>query len=324
VKYAVPVPTRLVAILYTGHIHTCTHQGRRKIRERREDDRRENSARSAPPEPKAASLRMSRGLKLRCARGTSCYHVRKLNSEQPATVAHEGDLCEKCRGELAGGYESSNTSHWMEKVITAIETVFVQRPTPQRPHKAVLWDLFDLDSSNGGWKKYSDRGAVLGRLDAGTLCKLRDWLEEQKHEAIERYDERQYKNLHNDVSLMAALSSLPPDIDLSTKGQGTGLPLDAVAYYTRSGTSRDLSLPILAAQRAEELRQQRRHVTEREIEQTIEEEFGIARTTQKRWSERMKEVGMTWYSFTSDQLEYVALGKPRGPRKSKSEGSSEE
>src|SRR4051812_31358491 len=78
-------------------------------------------------------------------------------------------------------------------------------------------------------------------------------------------------NLHDDVSLMAALSSLPPDIDLSTKGQGTGLPLDAVAYYTRSGTSRDLSLPILAAQRAEELRQQRRHVTEREIEQTIEE-----------------------------------------------------
>jgi hypothetical protein len=78
------------------------------------------------------------------------------------------------------------------------------------------------------------------------------------------------------------------------------------------------------ASRTEELRQERRHVTEREIEQTIENELGVSRTTQQRWSDRMKEVGMTWDRFTTDQLEYVALGEKRGPRKPKPEGSSEE
>lgn len=34
--------------------------------------------------------------KPRCARGQNCYHVRKLRSEQPPTVTHEGNLCEKC------------------------------------------------------------------------------------------------------------------------------------------------------------------------------------------------------------------------------------
>ena len=240
-------------------------------------------------------------------------------------MVREGDLCEKCQGELAGGQGSSSTSHWMDEVIATIELVFTQRPTPQRPDKAVLWDLFDLDSFNDGWKKYSDRGAVLMRLDAKTLHKLRDWLEEHKEEAIERYDERQYRCLHRDVSLNASLGSLPPDKLLFSKEPCTDSRFDAVAYYTQRGTSRDLSLPIRAIRRAEELRRQEyRHVTEREIEQTIEKEFGVSRTTQKRWSNRMKEVGMTWYSFTTDQLEYVALGEKRGPRKSKPEGTSEE
>jgi hypothetical protein len=168
----------------------------------------------------------------------------------------------------------------MDEVIAIIEMVFEQRPTPQRPDKAVWWDLFDLDSSNGGWKKYSDRGAVLMRLDAKTLRKLRDWLEEHKQEAIERYDERQYKYLHRDVSLMAALSSLPPDKPLLPEEPGTAPRFDAVAHYTRRGTSRDLKSPIRVAARAEELRrQERRHRTEREIEQIIENELGVPRTT---------------------------------------------
>src|SRR5215212_6889164 len=130
--------------------------------------------------------------------------------------------------------------------------VFEQRPTPQRPDKAVLWDLFGLDPYNGGWKKYSDRGAVLMRLDAKTLRKLKDWLEEHEQEAIERYDERQYKYLHDEVSLMAALDSLPPDKPLLPEEPGTpgtDLRFDAVAHYTRRGTSRDLSLPIIVARR---------------------------------------------------------------------------
>ena len=40
---------------------------------------------------------MSSVSKPRCARGTNCYHVRNLRSEKPTTVAHEGDLCEKCQ-----------------------------------------------------------------------------------------------------------------------------------------------------------------------------------------------------------------------------------
>ena len=162
------------------------------------------------------------------------------------------------------------------------------------------------------------------RLDAKTLPKLRDWLEEHKQEAVERYDERRYKYLHDEVSLVAALNSLPPDKPLLPEEPGTHLRFDAVAHYTSRGTSRDLSLPIRVASRAEELRQERRHLTEREIQQTIENELGVPRTTQQRWSDRMEEVGMSWYSFTTDQLEYVALGEKRGPRKSKPEGSSEE
>jgi len=211
----------------------------------------------------------------------------------------------------------------MDEVNATIEMVFAQRPTPPRPDKAVLWDLFDLDSSNGGWKKYSDLGAVLMRLDAITLRKLRDWLKEHKQEAIERYDERRYKILHEAVSLSSLPHDLPPDMPFFPEGQDTGLAFDAVAYYTRRDTSRYLNPPILVARRAEELRQEQRHYTEREIEQIIEKELGVPRTTQKRWSDRMKEVGMTWDRFTPDQLEYVALGERRGPRKSKPEGRPE-
>src|SRR5215208_7215176 len=190
---------------------------------------------------------MNSASKPRCARGTSCYHVRKLRSEKPAAVAHKGDFCEKCREEL-GGHGPSSTSPGKDRVIASIEMVFEQRPTPQRPDKAVLWDLFGLDPYNGGWKKYSDLGAVLMRLDAKTLRKLRDWLEEHKQEAIECYDKRRYKLLHEAVSL----STLPPDMSSSSEGQGTGLASGAVAYYTRRGTRRDLYLPIRVASRAEE------------------------------------------------------------------------
>src|SRR5215217_7093273 len=44
-----------------------------------------------------APHRMGSVAKPRCARGQDCYHVRELRSEQPPTVAHESDLCEKCR-----------------------------------------------------------------------------------------------------------------------------------------------------------------------------------------------------------------------------------
>ena len=204
--------------------------------------------------------------------------------------------------EYAEGSPSSGNAEWMDKVVEAIETVFAQRPTPQRPHKAVLWDLFTLDPGNGGWKKFSDRGAALMRLDTKTLGKLRGWLEEQEEEAINRYDEQQYKSLYGTVSLNFALSSLPYDAPLGS----------AKAYYTKRGTSRDLMLPIRAFARAEALREEQDYISEREVEEIIEKELGVPRSTFKKWTERMEEVGMAWHSFTTDQLEYVALGKKRG------------
>jgi hypothetical protein len=206
----------------------------------------------------------------RCARDKRCagYDPDKNQSAKPPRY-NKGDFCNQCQRQHAGGYRTSSNDRWMDEAIKDIETVFAQRPAPQHPRKATLWDLFSLDSSNGGWKKYSDRGAVLMRLDAKTLRKLRDWLEEHKQEAIEHYDEHRYKHLHNNVSLFAAFSSLPPDKPLLPEEAGTDSWFDAVAHYTKRGTSRDLTLPIRAAARAEELRQERRHITEREIEQTI-------------------------------------------------------
>lgn len=39
---------------------------------------------------------MSSVSKPRCARGTNCYHVLKLGSEEPSPVPREGDVCRKC------------------------------------------------------------------------------------------------------------------------------------------------------------------------------------------------------------------------------------
>ena len=99
----------------------------------------------------------------------------------------------------------------MDKVTEAIEKVFRQRPTPQRPTKATLRDLFGLDSGNGGWKKFSDQGAALGRLDASTLDRLRGFFIDHEQEAINDYGESRYKHLHGAISLQASLKS--PAID---------------------------------------------------------------------------------------------------------------
>ena len=81
--------------------------------------------------------------KPRCARGQSCYHVLKLRSEKPSTVAHEGGLCEKCQKHYAEGTLSPKRGGWRDRVIEAIQVV--------QPGNAVLWDLFTLNHDNGGW-----------------------------------------------------------------------------------------------------------------------------------------------------------------------------
>ena len=274
----------------------------------------------------------------RCARGPQC---KGYDSEKnlPAKLPRytEGDFCGQCREKHRGWYRISNNDRWMDKVTEAIETVFTHRPSPQRPYKATLWDLFDLDSRNGGWKKYHDRGAVLGRLDAKTLATLRDFLEEHKEEAINRRGALQYEDLRGAVGVQASLASLSPGKSLlaqehdapdpsdavihTSRGYAVNLnalnnaiPFDAAAHYTSSGRTENMKTPLLAAILAEALRQQHPRVPKREVEDTIEEVLGVSRSTQQRWHKRMEEVGMTWRSFNADQLQYVTLGKKRGAK----------
>jgi hypothetical protein len=285
--------------------------------------------------------------KPRCARGQTCYHVRTFDHvDEPPRVGREGALCGQCRAEHAGWYRTTGSDRWMDIVTQAIEKVFKQRPAPKRPHKAILRDLIDLDPHNGGWKKFSDRGAALRRLDAQTLRKLRSFLEEHQNEAIAREycAELQYQELCTTVGLLATFASLPPDTPLVAAEQDSpgpigaviqtsrghvvnlaalnnALPFDASAHYKGSGRDVNLKTPVLAAMLAEALRQQYPRASEREIEDTIEEVLGASRSTQRRWRERMEEVGMTWRSFRGDQLHYVALGETRGPKRESQEFS---
>jgi hypothetical protein len=228
----------------------------------------------------------------------------------------------------------------MDKITEAIETVFTQRPRPQRPYKATLRDLFDLDSRNGGQNEDSDRGAALGCLDAKTLGRLRDFLEERREEAIDKQycDEHQYKDLRTTVGVMATLTSLPADkppvpekqdspaplgvVIHTSRGYvvnldalNNAIPFDATAHYTSSGRTENLKTPVLAAVLAEALRQQHPRISDRAVEDTVEEVLGVPRSKQKRWHKRMEEAGMTWRRFTTDQLQYVALGKTRGGKR---------
>jgi hypothetical protein len=284
---------------------------------------------------------------LRCARGPQCENY-DPDRGQSAKLTRDnvGGFCRECRAKHAGWYRTSGDDRWMDQVTLAIDKVFKQRPTSSHPYKATLRDLIDLDSQNGDWKKYSDRGAALMRLDAPTLRKLRSFLEEHHEEAIDREycNELQYQELCTTVGLLATFAALPPDKPLVAAEQGTpattgavtrtsrghvinlaalssALPFDASAHYRGSGRDVNLKTPVLAAMLAEALRQQYPRASEREIEDTIEEVLGASRSTQRRWRERMEEVGMTWRSFTGDQLHYVALGKPRGPKRESQEFS---
>jgi hypothetical protein len=239
-----------------------------------------------------------------CARGRQCTQYRFLGEPAKVRSSSESALCERCSQEHAEGIRSPNTPSW---ITDAIEAMF-----PGEGAQRSLWDLFELNPHNGGWGKYSDRGEVLGRLDAKTLDKLRDWLAEHAEEAINRYGRNRYAGLYSTVSVLTRLESLPPDKSLRPGEQGTVLPFDAVAVYKSSGRAVDLKTPILAAALAETLRKKRSYISERDVERTVEEELGVPRSTLKRWFQRMEEVGMTWRSFTTEQLEYVTLGNKRG------------
>ena len=221
----------------------------------------------------------------------------------------------------------------MDKVTEAIETVLTQRPTPQRPNKATLRDLLDLNTRYDIGDTDTDLGAVLTRLDAKTLGNLEHFLKEHRKEAIDRQYCREYRYTYllSQAGWRAAYTSLPPDDPLLLGKPDTpsgevirtrrGYVVDLAALnnalpfeanYIGGGRSVNLKTPVSAAKLAEYLRQNYPRITERAMEDTIEEVLGVSRSTQKRWRERMEEVGMTPWQFSDAQLQDVAVGKRRG------------
>ncbi len=271
---------------------------------------------------------------LRCTRGPQCVGYDPNRGQSTGlTRDNLGGFCGQCRAKHAGWYRSSSGDRWMDKVTEAIETVFTQRPTPPRPPQATLRDLLDLKTRYDIGETDTDLGAVLTRLDAKTLGNLEHFLKEHREEAIDRRycTEYQYTYLLSQAGWRAAHTSLPPDDPLLLGKPDTpsgevirtrrGYVVDLAALnnvlpfeaaYTSSGRSKNLKTPVLAAKLTAALRQDYPRITERAIEDTIEEVLGVSRSTQKRWRERMEEVGMTHWQFGDAQLQDVAVGKRRG------------
>jgi hypothetical protein len=246
--------------------------------------------------------------KPRCARGMRCQQVLYARSPGPPTVPHEGDFCSRCHRELWGAYKTSRADAWMDKVNGAIETVFAQRPIADSPEKAVLWDLFELDPDNGAWKKFSDRGAALLRLDAKTLGKLRDWLDENKDQAVEDGRYTSWVRLRADVWLLAWTSQFPPEHQHKPLLPDTkdGLPLQIVAVRT-DGKKWDLNIPI----RAELLRLVRRYFSDGDKAALLE----MPRQSYRDLRDRMEKRGFTLDKFTADDLWAAVYGEKRGRKR---------
>jgi hypothetical protein len=250
---------------------------------------------------------MGRVSKRYCARGVRCVRSDPQTGEpEKLSQYNKSDICERCQQEHAAGYRSSSGDRWMDDV-TEVLGAFVDETSAARPNKASLWDLFKLDPYNGGWKKYSDRGTVLGRLDAKTLGKLRDWLDKNKDRAVDDYGHGRWASLRADVGFGAWLKQLPPDMYLGPDTEDT-LPIQAVAMRT-DGKKWDLNTPI----RAELLRRLPRYFSERDMAGLLE----MPRTTYTGLRDRMKKRGFTLEKFTVADLWAVVHGG-RG-RKSRSE-----
>jgi len=84
--------------------------------------------------------------------------------------------------------------------------------------------------------------------------------------------------------------------------------------YIGSGRRVNLKTPIEMLGLADALREHDPRITQRAIEDTVEEVLEVPRSTQKWWRKRMEEVGMTRERISDAQLQYVVLGKRRGPK----------
>jgi hypothetical protein len=241
-----------------------------------------------------------------CARGERCVRYdTQTGKPEKLSRYNKDDICERCQKEHPTGYKSSSNERWKDKIREAIEAVYVKKSASQHSAKASLWDLFSLDAQNGGWGRLSDRGEVLSCLDARTLTRLRDWLEENRDRVIERYGYYTWLDLRTEVGLDAWLSQLPPDMELLPDTKD-GLPLQGVAVRT-DGKKWDLNIPI----RAELLRQLPRRFSERNYAKLL----GISRKAYWRLRDAIKQEGFTLDKLTLDVLDRIVRGKKRGPER---------
>ncbi len=194
----------------------------------------------------------------------------------------------------------------MGEVAETIQAVLTGGAKERLAFEATLWDLFDLDSHNGGIGKYSDRGEVLGRLSPKILGKIRHWLEGNSERAIARHGRPKWIGLRADVWAIGHLKQLPSDMQLLTNKRVDGLPLQGVAVRT-DGKKWDLMLPVRLAL----LESQRRFFSERNKAEIL----GITRRKLRGLSERIGRYGFALGVKTSAHvLEKIVRGEDRGPK----------
>lgn len=233
--------------------------------------------------------------------GSECYHVRFSDLAHPVPLkrSHKSPVCDKCRRWYGETIRATSKAAWVRDVLETIEAVLGL-------NQASLWHLFELHPHNGGEGKLSDRGECLSRLGAKTLTKTKHWLEQNEEEAEKRYGRNRFIGLRAHVGLFAFLSALPPDRLLLPERHSPTLPFEAM-IHTRSGRAQDLVIPI----KVQQLRQRRRYTSERELAK----ELGIPRSTLRDILGRAEEVDFSLEKFTPEELEYVALGETRGPKR---------
>jgi hypothetical protein len=229
--------------------------------------------------------------------------VLKLEEPPKLRTTRRGDICEKCEEELAGGYGSLSAERWKDEVAEAIEAHYAKKIASQHSGKASLWDLFALNPHNGEEGKFSDRGEVLRRLDAHTLTKLGDWLDENRDRAVEDHGYYAWLDLRKHVGSAAFVDQLPADLQPPTDTED-GLPLQVWAVRT-DGKKWDLNLPI----RAELLRLTRRYFSERDYAKLLR----VGRHFYRNMRARMDQEGFTLYKITADSLDRMVRGRKRGP-----------
>jgi len=164
--------------------------------------------------------------------------------------------------------------------------------------------LFALDRRNGGPGKRHELGEVISRLDAGKLTKLRDWLDENREQAIERYGDDAWLAVRVNVGLSALLKSLPPKTQLLPEAKDS-LPLQ-ISAFRANGKVWDLNVPIRAAL----LKRSRRFPRER-IRAAL---LGMKRSSYQRMEGRMEQLGFSLDKISADDLLHIVRGEKRGPR----------